>query len=183
MIRSALPRKIAMGAVPSLAAAMLAVGGATAAQAATQPVDQVVGVTAAAQPMSDLADCPVNDLCWWVDANQVGKMHPVRDAVSNWTTQKEPTCPSGTWNDCASTLYNHNPSLAAWLWYNAGNGGPDFCMPPGSYLGNLTDYDYPGTTVNINDTISANSWAANCEGSPGFGSLLPTSATRERPSR
>jgi hypothetical protein len=128
--------------------------------------------------MSDLADCPVNDLCWWVNVNQTGKMHPVRDAVSNWTTQKEPSCPSRTWNDCASTLYNHNPHLAAWLWDNAGDGGPDFCMAPGSYLGNLANQDYPSTGFGINDTISANSWAANCEGSPGFGSVLKTSAIR-----
>lgn len=153
---------------PGLAVAMLSIGGATAAQASTQSVAHRATVAAAAAPMSNIADCKAADpthsyVCWWVGANQTGKMHPVRDAISNWQTQKEATCQTGTWNDCASTLYNDNSSHGAWLFYNAGDGVPDFCMVPGSYLGDLSQYVYPGTNVNINDTISSNSWgSAGC---------------------
>jgi hypothetical protein len=169
MIRSGFIRKIAIGATPGLAVAMLAVGGATAAQASTQSVDHGAAVAAAAAPLSDIADCKAADpthsyVCWWAGANQTGKMHPVRDAISNWATQKEGTCPSGTWNDCASTLYNDNSSYGAFFFYNSGDGPPDFCMPPGTYLNDLTQYDYAGTTVPINDTISSNSWdTRGCE--------------------
>ena len=163
MIRSALIRKIIIGVTPGLAVAMLAAGGATAAHASTQSVAH--GATAAV-PMSDIANCQAadpthSDVCWWVGANQTGKMHPVRDAISNWQTQKEPTCQTGTWNDCASTLYNDNSTDGAFFFYNSGDGPPDFCMPPGTYLNDLTKYDYAGTTVPINDTISSNSWDTN----------------------
>jgi hypothetical protein len=171
MIRSALIRKSIIGIAPILAAAVLAAGGATAAHATTQSVDHGA-TTAAAAPMSDIADCKAADpthsyLCWWVGANQTGKMHPVRDAISDWTTQKEPTCTTGdsngTWNDCASTLYNDNSSYGAWLFYGHDDNVPDFCMVPGSYLGDLTKYDYGTTGVVINDTISSNSWgSASC---------------------
>jgi hypothetical protein len=167
MIRSTLIRKIIIGVAPGLAAVMLAAGGATAAHASTQSVDHGATAAAAAVPLSNIANCKAADpthryVCWWVGANQTGKMHPVRDAISNWATQKEPTCPSGTWNDCASTLYNDNSSYGAFFFYNPGDGPPDFCMLPGTYLNDLTKYDYAGTAVPINDTISSNSWAANC---------------------
>jgi hypothetical protein len=168
MIRSALIRKIAIGVAPSIAVAMLAVGGATAAQASTQSVNQGASVAAAAAPMSDIADCQAADptrrfVCWWVGANETGKMHPVRDAISDWKTQKEATCLGGTWNDCASTLYNDNSVQGAWFFYNSGDSGSDFCMVSGSFLSNLAVEDYPGTGFTINDTISSNRWgAANC---------------------
>jgi hypothetical protein len=165
MIRSAPIRKIIIGVAPSLAVAMFAAGGATAAHASAQSVHQ--GATAAtAAPRSNIADCKAADpthsfVCWWVGANQTGKMHPVRDAISNWQTQKEPTCQTGTWNDCASTLYNDNSSDGAFFFYNSGDSGSNFCMPPGTYLNDLTKYDYAGTTIPINDTISSNSWDTN----------------------
>jgi Peptidase inhibitor family I36 len=166
MIRSALIRKIIIGVTPGIAVAMLAVGGATAAQASTQSVSHgAIAATAAtaATPMSDIADCKAADptrsyICWWVGANMTGKMHPVRDAISNWTTQKEASCAGGTWNDCASTLYNDNASYGAFFFYSANDSGSNFCMTPGTYLGNLTQYDYAGSTIPINDTISSNSW-------------------------
>jgi hypothetical protein len=179
MIRSALIWKITIGVAPGLAAVMLAAAGATTAHASTQSVHhgataatrssasaQAVyhGATAAgAAPRSNIANCKAadpnrTDACWWVGANQTGKMHPVRDAISNWQTQKEATCQTGTWNDCASTLYNDNSRFGAFFFYNSGDGPPDFCMLPGTYLGDLTQFDYAGTTVPINDTISSNSW-------------------------
>ena len=182
MIRSALSRKIAISAASSLAAAVLAVGGATAAHATTHPVDHrttttvktyrpAIPIKAArpasgtkeARPASDIQDCvdensSDTDLCWWVDANEVGKMHLVRDAIENWTTQKEPTCPSGTWNDCASTLYNNNLISASLVFSDADWAGGVTCLLPDNYLGNLADYAYPNTGENMNDTISSNSW-------------------------
>jgi hypothetical protein len=183
MTRSALSRKITIGAASSLAAAVLAVGGATAAHATTRPTNH--GTTAAvktyrpatlingaqpavsAQPASDIQDCVDadpndTDICWWVDANQVGKMHPVRDAIENWTTQKESTCSSGTWNDCASTLYNDNLISSSLVFSDADWDGGVVCLPPDGYLGNLADYAYPNTGENMNDTISSNSWAEEC---------------------
>jgi hypothetical protein len=101
-------------------------------------------------------------LCWWVDANEVGVMHPVRDAISSWTTQKEPTCTTGdshgTWNDCASTLYNPTGNGAV-VYSGVDYEGYSICLDPGQYAANLTLYGWPGNrTVTINDSISSNSW-------------------------
>jgi len=167
-MRSGLMRKVILGVGSSLAAAMLAAGGATAAQATTRSVEHPATAAAAARPMSDIADCQAADptrayVCWWVGANQTGKMHPVRDAISNWTTQKEATCQSGTWNDCASTLYNDSSSRGAWFYYSANDKGNYFCIVPGTYVNDLTKYDYANSVVPVNDTISSNRWgAANC---------------------
>jgi hypothetical protein len=169
MIRSALIRKSAIAAVPALAAAVLAFGGATAAHATTQSVDHGATAAAAAAPLSDVADCTASfsgDLCWWVDADEVGKMHPVRDAISNWMSQKEPDClnqdfdSNGTWNDCASTLYNANGSYGAQVYQNSEYKGDGYCVPPGTLVFNLVNTPYAGTATNMNDSISSNRWRA-----------------------
>ena len=168
MTRPALIRRAILGATSSLAAAILAAGGATAAHAATQSVHHPATTATAARPMSDIADCQAADptrayLCWWVGANQTGKMHPVRDAISDWRTQKEATCPSGTWNDCASPLYNDSSSRAAWVYYSASDEGNYACLAPGTYVANLAESYYANSVVFMNDTISSNRWgAANC---------------------
>jgi hypothetical protein len=172
MIRFALSLKITIGAASSLTVAMLAVGGATAAHSSTESVNHGAGTAAAAaaHPMSDVADCTANysgDLCWWVDADEKGVMHPVRDAISNWMSQKESTCISqnfdsnGTWNDCASTLYNANGSYGAQVYEASNDKGDGYCVPPGTLVFNLAVTPYAGTATNMNDSISSNRWRPN----------------------
>jgi hypothetical protein len=169
MIRSVLSRKIAIGAVPILAAAVLAFGGAMAAHATTQPVDHSATAATVVTPMSDVADCTASysgDLCWWVGAEETGVMHPVRDAITNWMSQKEPTClnqdfdSNGTWNDCASTLYNANGSYGAQVYQNSQDLGDGYCVPPGTLVYNLVNTPFAGTATNMNDQISSNRWRA-----------------------
>ncbi len=128
--------------------------------------------TTSVQPMSSIANCPANDLCWWVDANQVGVMHPVRDAIYDWSTQKEPTCNradplNATWNDCASTLYNKRSGYGAQVYANSyPKGGspsstnPGFCLQPGSRVAlDLTQVRYSNeVSMTLNDSISSNRW-------------------------
>jgi hypothetical protein len=169
MIRSAVIRKSAIAAVPTLAAAVLAFGGVTAAHANTQSVDHVAATAAVAAPLSDVANCRASysgDLCWWVGAGETGVMHPVRDAISNWMTQKESSCLNQdfdsnlTWNDCASTLYNANGSYGAQVYQNSEDKGDGYCVPPGTLVFNLSATPYAGTATNMNDSISSNRWRA-----------------------
>jgi hypothetical protein len=160
-------RRVAIGALTSLAAAMFTVIPATASMAATSSPDHRDGAAssaAAVLPASDSADCRayVTDLCWWVDANEVGKMHPVRDAISSWATQKEPTCTTGdsdgTWNDCASTLYNPT-SNGAVVYSDTNFEGYSICLDPGQYVANLAQVGWPDSQgTSMNDSISSNSW-------------------------
>jgi hypothetical protein len=157
-----------VGILAGIAAVTLMVAPAAAANAATPSTFAPTGATSAAvTPHSSIADCPVNDLCWWVNANQVGKMHPVRDAIFDWRTQFEPTCGSGTWDDCASTLYNKRSGFGAQVYsepYPKGGSpaasDPGFCLQPGSHIAlNLTTVHYSNeVSLTLNDTISANRW-------------------------
>lgn len=142
---------------------LLALGAATGASLVAQQSAQAATV----QPMSSIGDCPGGDLCWWVDANQVGKMHPVRDAIYDWRTQTELTCGSGTWDDCASTLYNNNGGFGAQVYsepYPKGGSPssttPGYCLEPFSHAGlDLTTLRYSNeNSLKLNDTISSNRW-------------------------
>lgn len=146
-----------------LLSVFLSLGAALGVSLAVQQPAQAATV----QPMSSISDCPSGDLCWWVDANQVGKMHPVRDAIYDWRTQTETACGSGTWDDCASTLYNNKAGYGAQVYsepYAKGgspsSSDPGYCLEPGSHVAlNLTTVHYTNeTTLSLNDTISANRW-------------------------
>lgn len=169
MIRFAPSRKFTFGAVSALAGAILVIGGTSVAEAATtQSVGHAAPVVVQPTPDSNVANCKASypgDLCWWVDANQVGKMQPVRDAIGNWATKPDSYCPSGTWNDCASTLYNANTTTGAQVFENAsGAVNPSgYCVQPGVLLDNLTDYSFDDDDHGMNDAISSNSWGS-CAG-------------------
>lgn len=155
-------------------AVFLALGGAIGVSLAAQSTAQAASAGAhgaspavVVRPMSSIADCPANDLCWWVGAGETGVMHPVRDAIYDWRTQTEPTCGSGTWDDCASTLYNNRAGSGAQVYsepYAKGgspsSSDPGYCLEPGSHVAlDLTKVHYTNeTTLSLNDTISSNRW-------------------------
>jgi hypothetical protein len=125
--------------------------------------------SAAVQPMSSIANCPTNDLCWWVSPNEVDTMIAVRDAVPNWTKQTVAVnvCSTGTWTDCASGLYNKRAGWGAQVYddpYVAGKdpstSDPGYCLVPGSQAAlNLTSIHYSNEeSISLNDSISANRW-------------------------
>lgn len=151
------------GSLRLLFSLFLAVGSAIGVSLVVQQPAQAAVV----QPMSSIANCPANDLCWWVDANQVGAMHPVRDAIYDWRTQTESTCGSGTWDDCASTLYNNKSGFGAQVYsepYPKGgspsSSDPGYCLEPGSHAAlDLAQVHYSNEiTLSLNDTISSNRW-------------------------
>ena len=144
----------------------LALGVATGVSVFVQQSAQAA-TSASVKPMSSIANCPSGDLCWWVDANQVGVMHPVRDAIYDWSTQSEPSCPNLNWNDCASTLYNNKAGFGAQVYANAypkggspSSSDPGYCLEPGSHAAlDLATVHYSNEeSLSLNDTISANQW-------------------------
>jgi hypothetical protein len=154
---------------------LTAAGAAIAVSFAVQPAAHAAaahGATTASvvRPMSSFADCRANDpgdLCWWVGPNETGAMHPVRDAIYDWRTQKEATCGSGTWDDCPATLYNNNPGFGAQVYsepYPKGgapsSSDPGYCLPAGSTSGMiLANLHYSNeVSLSLNKTISSNRW-------------------------
>lgn len=104
--------------------------------------------------------CDSSYFCFWVNINFGGDRGQVAGNNPTWTRFSEPTCPSGTWNDCASSGFNNGTSgLGVRVYENANYTGRSTCLPKGWY-GNFTGKYWDGTTTNINDKISSNRWMA-----------------------
>jgi peptidase inhibitor family I36 len=160
-MRSAFTRLAVLG-LPALAAAAAlaapvpaaATGTAQASGSAAVPN---AAITTSVTPASSPADCPVGDLCFWVDAGYVGKMGMVSGNNSNWNLFGQPACSTATWNDCASAIYAHGQYDNARVFRNSSGGGGGACLPKGTMWSNLTSH-YFDNGYNMNDSISSNDW-------------------------
>jgi hypothetical protein len=142
---------------------------ATSAQAAPRPpsTSAPVPVSAhaakAAPAAAAKSDCPSTYFCVWVNSgynNGPGKFGGNND---NWSNFSHSGCQSGTWNNCASSGYNHGSSGLGVEVYNGINrGGASACLPQGWSLSNFSGFVYPGTSVGFNDSISSNLWTSIC---------------------
>jgi hypothetical protein len=162
------PRLVA-GIIAGLAAVTVMVAPTTMAQAATMssPAKARPAVTA---PLSSPTDCmnlvstSGRPLCFWVDAGFVGKMGDVFGTNDNWTAKPDFTqaaCPGGTWNDCASALFNAGSEIAI-VFQNINRTAKDHfqCIAPGTMAyKNLAADNYPQPpNPTMNDSISSNEW-------------------------
>ncbi|MEV1085748.1 peptidase inhibitor family I36 protein [Streptomyces sp. NPDC050211] len=106
-----------------------------------------------------LRDCPSTNFCFWDDINYGGPLGKVTGNNRTWTAFRQTACPSGTWNDCASSAYNHGTTgLGVHVYEHTDYRGLSDCIPRGWY-GNLTGRVWDGTWTVINDQISSNYWA------------------------
>ncbi|GIH19431.1 peptidase inhibitor family I36 protein [Rugosimonospora africana] len=146
--------KLALIGLPVLAAAALA------APASAHPSTTSSVRPSSVVPASSTADCPLGDLCFWVDANWIGKMGMVSGNNGSWTKFAEPQCNGGTWNDCASAIYNHGQYSNARVFKDDNGGGGGSCLPRGTMWSNLTSH-YFDNGVKMNDQISSNDWVSS----------------------
>jgi hypothetical protein len=97
-----------------------------------------------------------NVLCFWKDAEYRGGIGKVSARNDDFRVFPKASCPSGTWNDCISSVYNKT-GYCARLYYGYG--------ATGSYQ-NLTSYDaYDDLSYNpsaLNDQISSNRFVNLC---------------------
>jgi hypothetical protein len=157
--------------IAALAAVTFMVVPATMAQAATtsSPAKAQPAVIA---PLSSPTDCmnmfisgEGRPLCAWVDAGFVGKMMPFFLTNDSWTSFPEATCTlgdaNGTWNDCASALFNAGSQIAI-VFQNIDRKASDRfqCIAPGTMAyKNLAADNYPQSpNPTMNDSISSNEW-------------------------
>lgn len=140
-------------AAPASASARPPVTGSVHSTGVAATVDTGASVVPATSP----SQCPVGDLCFWVSAGYVGAMGEVADNNGSWTKFSQSQCAGGTWNDCASAIYNHGQYDNARVFRdNNGNGG-GVCLPRGTMWDNLTSH-YFDNGYNMNDAISSNDW-------------------------
>jgi hypothetical protein len=161
-------RRVVGVAIAVLAAVSFMVAPAAMAQAATMstPAKAAPAVLA---PLSSPTDCmnlvegTERPLCFWVDANFVGKMGDVFGTNDSWTgfVFNQAACPSGTWNDCASALFNAGSETAI-VFQNINRKASDHfqCIAPGTMaFKNLAVVHYPQSpNPTMNDSISSNEW-------------------------
>ncbi|HEX5115727.1 MAG TPA: peptidase inhibitor family I36 protein [Pseudonocardiaceae bacterium] len=157
-------RRLVAGVIAALAAVTVMVAPAAVANAATAPSQP-----SAVQPLSSPTDCSNmvtsagRPLCFWVDANFVGKMGVVFGTNDSWTGAAfaQPACGGGTWNDCASALYNAGSEIAI-VFKNIDRKATDEfqCIAPGTMSFKdlaLNSWPQPAHGT-MNDAISSNEW-------------------------
>lgn len=139
-----------------LAAALLALGimGAPAAAssggASSGAADAVV--------LAGMSACPLTYFCVWNKANFSDGPGKWANAEWNYTNWSHDSCPHGSWNDCASSVYNHGQSCKVTFYENIDFEGAFFYqLPRGSYLANLAlDKWSDGTSPD--NKISSHNW-------------------------
>lgn len=107
--------------------------------------------------MAAPAGCSSTYVCFWVHINFVDGPGKLSGSNPNWGAFSHPTCAGGTWNNCASSVYNNGAHCWSDLWdgtnYTYGAKGL-LSLNRGVGISNLVDWDF-------NDVISSNSWS-NC---------------------
>jgi hypothetical protein len=151
--------KLALIAVPTImAGSMMCAPAASAAPATTSAAASAATVTPAG-----LTACAPGDLCFWVNAGYLGAMGHVSGNNAFWGVFLQAQCRGGTWNDCASSLYNHGNYDAVLVYQDKGPSGAYACVPRTAHWSDLTKY-YSNDGHGLNDAISSNAWltTASC---------------------
>ncbi len=171
-------RALILGALPAIAAGVLLTAPAVSAGASSTPArhaptvsshraeGQATHAVKAAVPAAPVSrnytSCPSTYLCFWVNANWGGAMGKLAGPNPTWAAFSQSQCSGGTWNNCASALYNHGSSDQALVYENTGESGPYACIPRSvTSFNNLTQWVYGQDGHSMNDSISSNAWTTN----------------------
>jgi hypothetical protein len=138
--------RLAVIALPAIVAV-----GLMGAPASAQP--------AAVQPQAT-STCPAGNHFFWVDANYNRAMGKVSGDNDSWTAFRQVDCNGGTWNDCASSFYNHGNYDKVYVYQNINRGGGSVCISKGTAWADLSQRVF-SNGVGLNDQISSNAWGSD----------------------
>ncbi|MEV0439699.1 peptidase inhibitor family I36 protein [Streptomyces spectabilis] len=104
-------------------------------------------------------ECGAGDACFWVHSNYGGARGRVSGNNPDFRVFPQSQCPSGTWNDCISSIANRGRSCTVYFWTGFNYSGryhslgrddevPNFAAAP------PVGYNDPA----FNDAISSNHW-------------------------
>lgn len=97
-----------------------------------------------------IGDCPSTYLCAWANTDYNSARLTIRESNSDFGKFAQSACTKyGTWNDCASSLYNHTSDRCYRLYATAGWVGGYHTLSSGDVVANL------GTAWAYNDVISS----------------------------
>jgi hypothetical protein len=121
------------------------------------------GPTAEAATSSAPSGCSAGDFCFWNNINyNDGPGRVSGDNTSFWAFPHS-SCPNGTWANCISSVFNNGTSgMGVDVYDQTGYNGDHYCVPDNVGLPNLTEVDYTGTSLWMNDNIESNYWTWSC---------------------
>lgn len=154
-------------AVISVFAVMLAVPAADAADKDKSINSRPSAAAAAPASVGTLAvpaGCTAGNLCFWVNDNWNDGPGRLYGDNPDWGVYSHSTCQTGTWADCASSVYNNGNSCTATVYYLENYRAPKLTISRQSGYSSLSavqlGYDDDGNWVpgNWNDNIRSNKW-------------------------
>lgn len=126
-----------------------------AAPAHAAPAQPAPAVPAVA---GDYQACPQYFVCAWVDRNFTGPMGRWEHDNADWGDFPNSNCGNGTWDDCASSVYNHGQTCDVWLWSGVIYTGSSLYLYRGSRLAFLNVNPGPSPVGSWEDIIKSNHW-------------------------
>ena len=128
---------------------ILLLGGLVGTSAASTPRT----ASAASHPLSAAAapsGCTSGNFCFWASTGYSDGPGKLSGKNSAWSAFSHSSCPSGTWDNCASSDYNNGVSCVAVVWTGNSYTGSEGVVDRG------TGGNFSST---FNNAVSSNSWA------------------------
>ncbi|MER5897561.1 peptidase inhibitor family I36 protein [Streptomyces sp. NPDC001876] len=150
-------------AVVSVFAVMLAVPVADAADKDKSVQGRPSAAAAASTGVGTLAaapaGCTAGNLCFWVNDNWNDGPGQLYGNNADWGVYSHSTCSTGTWEDCASSLYNNGNSCVASVYFLENYQTPKLSISRQSGYNSLSAVPLGyGVDGNWNDNIRSNKW-------------------------
>lgn len=97
-----------------------------------------IAPTPASAATNPLEACPQGYFCVWSDVNYTGAMGKFKSDNNDWRKFPQAACPSKTWNDCASSMFNRTDKVVdVYDWVNHNAGGKKVYLFPGQHTSDL----------------------------------------------
>jgi Peptidase inhibitor family I36 len=144
-------RKLVVGLATIVAAVAFSptVAATANAESADSAASLAPEITTPVEPA--ISTCEATYLCFWVGNEYTGSRGRVSGDNPTWTRFAQPNCPSGTWNDCASSAKNRGTSCTAHVYSDVDYRGTHHAIGRGGDRPFLAFYW-------LNDAISSNRW-------------------------
>ncbi|WP_405099769.1 peptidase inhibitor family I36 protein [Micromonospora sp. NBC_01412] len=104
------------------------------------------------------AGCPQTYFCVWAASDFNDGPGKWQNDEANYAAWGHGTCPSGTWSNCVSSVFNNGQNCAVTFYDGSSYTGAFFYrLQRGGYLANLA-YDKWSDGTSPNDKISSHKW-------------------------
>lgn len=151
---------IAPAAASAATTSAATTGASTAGAAETTSMAGAAGTTStagapAAAPAAAPSGCPAQYACFWKNANFNDGPGKVKGDNEDFRALAHGSCPSGTWNDCISSIYNNGRSCTVFFFKDINYRGEKHSLGLGDSVSDISRW-----VSGFNDQISSNRWCS-----------------------